>query len=62
MYGLIFLHSSLTKDKNEGRMRTVKTDVMVTSFEKDLVDQRMRVCTILWNAGIKVSGRNQESM
>ena len=28
--------------------------VMVASGQKNLLEQRMKVCTLLWNAGIKV--------
>ena len=34
-------------------MRTVKTDVYVASGQKGLLQDRMKVCTMLWDAGIR---------
>ena len=36
------------------RVRTVETQVMVASGQKDLLEDRMKICTQLWDAGIKV--------
>ena len=36
------------------RVRTVETHVMVASGQKNLLEDRMKVCTQLWNNGIKV--------
>ena len=38
-----------------GKLRTISTQVMVASAQKNLCEERMRVCGVLWNAGIKVS-------
>ena len=38
------------------RVRTVETQVMVASGQKGLLEERMRLCRQLWDAGIKVSG------
>ncbi len=35
-------------------VRTIETQVMVASGQKNLLEDRMRVCTQLWDAGIKV--------
>lgn len=35
-------------------VRTVETQVMVASGQKNLLEDRMRICTQLWDAGIKV--------
>ena len=35
-------------------VRTVATQVVVASGQKGLLEERMKVCTLLWNAGIKV--------
>ena len=35
-------------------VRTVETQVLVASGQKHLLDERMRVCRLLWDAGIKV--------
>ena len=37
------------------RVRTVETQVFVASGQKNMLEERMKVCTLLWNAGIKVS-------
>ena len=37
-------------------VRTIETQVMVASGQKALLEERMRVCTLLWDAGIKVHG------
>lgn len=36
------------------KVRTVETQVLVASGQKNMLEERMRVCTQLWNAGIKV--------
>ena len=35
-------------------VRTVETQVMVASGQKDLLEDRMRICSQLWDADIKV--------
>ena len=37
-----------------GKLRTIKTEVMVASAQRNLTDDRMRVCAMLWDAGLKV--------
>lgn len=37
------------------RVRTVETQVLVASGQKDLLEDRMKICTQLWDAGIKVN-------
>ena len=39
-------------------MRTIGTEVMVASAQKDLLEERMKICNILWKAGIKVCDRS----
>jgi histidyl-tRNA synthetase len=34
-------------------VRTIETQVMVASGQKNQLEQRMKVCTLLWDAGIK---------
>ena len=36
------------------KVRTVETQVMVASGQKNMLEERMDVCTRLWDAGIKV--------
>ncbi len=35
-------------------VRTIETQVLVASAQKNLIEERMRVCKLLWDAGIKV--------
>ncbi|CAI8050355.1 Histidine--tRNA ligase [Geodia barretti] len=44
---------SRAKEAGGKGIRTVETQVMVASGQKNLLEQRMKVCTLLWNAGIK---------
>ena len=37
-----------------GKIRTVETQVLVASGQKNMLEERMRVCGMLWDAGIKV--------
>ena len=48
--------------KMEGapRVRTVETQVLVASGQKDLLEDRMKICTQLWDAGIKVNSFHME--
>ena len=39
--------------KHKGR--TTETDVYVASAQKNLVEERLKICTELWDADIKVS-------
>lgn len=36
------------------KVRTVETQVLVASGQKNMLEERMKVCALLWNAGIKV--------
>ena len=42
--------------KNPGseKVRTVETQVLVASGQKNMLEERMKICTLLWDAGIKV--------
>ncbi len=35
-------------------VRTIETQVLVASAQKNLIEERMRVCKLLWDAGVKV--------
>ena len=37
-----------------GQVRTINTEVMVASAQKNLCQERIRICSLLWDAGIKV--------
>ena len=43
------------KMEGAARVRTVETQVLVASGQKDLLEDRMKICTQLWDAGIKAS-------
>lgn len=36
------------------KVRTVETQVLVAAGQKNMLEERMRICTMLWDAGIKV--------
>lgn len=38
-------------------MRTTETKVFVASGQKDMLEERMKVCNMLWGAGIEVKGK-----
>lgn len=42
------------------RVRTVETQVLVASGQKDILEERMKICTRLWDAGIKVNSFYRE--
>ncbi len=42
-------------------VRTVETQVFVASAQKNLVEERMRVCRQLWDAGLKVNSNDVTS-
>ena len=37
-----------------GQVRTINTEVMVASAQTNLCQERIRICSLLWDAGIKV--------
>lgn len=39
-------------------VRTIETQVLVASAQKNLLEERMKICKLLWDAGIKVSTRS----
>ena len=41
--------------KNKTVVRTVDTDIYVASAQKNLMEERMKLCALLWDAGIKVN-------
>lgn len=47
------LESRAKAQGGEG-VRTVGTQVLVASGQKNLLEERMRICAQLWDAGIKV--------
>ena len=50
-YLMLFLLSSL---ELWDKVRTINTEVMVASAQKNLCQERMRICSLFWDAGIKV--------
>ena len=40
--------------KNKSLVRTKDTEVYVAQAQKNLLEERMKLCTLLWDAGIKV--------
>ena len=42
------------KASSTTKVRTIDTQVLVSSGQKNLAEDRMKVCTLLWDAGIKV--------
>ena len=40
--------------KNKSLIRTKDTEIYVASAQKNLLEERMKLCTLLWDAGIKV--------
>jgi histidyl-tRNA synthetase len=46
------LESRLTSSKT--KVRTAEVEVFVASAQKNLLEDRMRLCTELWDANIKV--------
>ena len=46
------LEARAKMDKN--KIRTIETQVMVASGQKNMLEERMRVCAMLWDAGVKV--------
>ena len=42
------------KAPGAAKVRTTQTEVMVASGTSNLVDDRMKICAELWDAGIKV--------
>ena len=50
------MEAKIKRDKLE--FRTVKTQVYVATPQKGLVDERLKLCKALWDAGINVSPRS----
>ena len=42
------------KADTSSKLRTLETEVLVASGQQNMLEERMKVCTMLWNAGIKV--------
>ena len=42
---------------SKGRTRTTETEVFVASAQKNMVEERMKICKALWDANVKVGGR-----
>ena len=40
----------------EGQIRTTETEVFVASAQKNLFEERLRICNELWSGDIKVGG------
>ena len=43
----------------KGKTRTTETEVFVASAQKNMVEERMKICKALWDANIKVSCTGQ---
>ena len=41
--------------QSKEKVRTIKTEVYVTSAQKNLAQERLKLCAELWDAGIKVT-------
>ena len=52
--GIERILATLENRQSKTKVRTVETEVYVASAQKDLMKQRMSLCTELWDAGIKV--------
>lgn len=52
--GIERILATLENRQSKAKTRTVETEVYVASAQKDLMKQRMLLCTELWAAGIKV--------
>ncbi len=44
------------KANKDQKIRTVETQVYVATGQKKMLEERLKVCKRLWDAGIKVSG------
>ena len=44
---------ALMESNSKGKGRTVETEVFVASAQKNLLDERMKLCCELWDGGIK---------
>lgn len=51
--GIERILATLENRQSKTKVRTVETEVYVASAQKDLMKQRMSLCTELWSAGIK---------
>ena len=52
LFSIIESRARASKDQ---KVRTKETDVLVASGQKGFLENRMKICTMLWNADIKVS-------
>ena len=52
LFSIIESRARASKDQ---KVRTKETDVLVASGQKGFLEDRMKICTMLWNADIKVS-------
>ena len=53
---------SRAKARGGDGIRTVETQVLIASGQKKLLEDRLRVCSQLWDAGIKVSFSSSQCM
>lgn len=49
-------------NKQGDKIRTTETQVYVASAQKNLHEERLKICTELWDAGIKVSFKNKSNV
>ena len=52
--GIERIFSIIEGRAKKGEVRTVETEVVVASGQKSFLEDRMKICTLLWDAGIKV--------
>ena len=52
--GIERILATLENRHSKVKVRTVETQVYVASAQKDLLKQRMLLCALLWDSGIKV--------
>ena len=43
--------------KSNQKTRTTETEVFVASAQKNLIEERMKICSMLWDSNIKVKPR-----
>ena len=48
------MEANMTAESGGNKLRTSETDVFVTSAQKNLTEERMKICQELWDADVKV--------
>jgi histidyl-tRNA synthetase len=60
--GVERIFSLLEARKADQALRSSPIEVYVASAQKGLVEERMKICTMLWSAGIKVCKLNKHNL